>query len=136
VTDHFSFTKLVVADLEASARFYTTVFGVREQTRVHAEIAGRPIDEILYEATGPGGATFALLRYGDATAPSHEEVILGIVTSDLDGVVDRVGGAGGTVVQAPTAMPEHGVTVAFVTDLEGHLIEVVELLPAGPATNQ
>jgi predicted enzyme related to lactoylglutathione lyase len=119
VTDHFSFTKLVVADLEASARFYTTVFGVREQTRVHAEIAGRPIDEILYEATGPG-----------------EEVILGIVTSDLDGVVDRVGGAGGTVVQAPTAMPEHGVTVAFVTDLEGHLIEVVELLPAGPATNQ
>ncbi len=130
MTDHFAFTKLVVADLEASARFYTAVFGVREQTRVHAEIAGRPIDEILYEATAPGGATFALLRYGDVTTPSSEEVILGIVTTDVAGVVARVGEAGGSVVQAPTAMPEHGVTVAFVADTEGHLIEVVELLSA------
>ena len=130
MTDHFSFTKLVVADLDASAHFYTAVFGVKEQARVRAEIAGRPIDEILYEATAPGGGTFALLRYGDVTAPSHDEVILGIVTSDLAGVVTRVGDAGGSVVQAPTAMPEHGVTVAFVADPEGHLIEVVQLLSA------
>jgi len=95
---------------------------------VHAEIAGRPIDEILDEATAPGGGTFALLRSGDGTTPSHEEVILGIVTSDLAGLVSRVGDADGSVVQAPTAVPEHGVTVAFLSDPEGHLIEVVQLL--------
>ena len=128
MTDHFSFTKLVVADLDASARFYTAVFGLVEQARVHAEIAGRSIDEILYQPTAPGGGTFALLRYGDVTTPSHEEVILGIVTGDLAGVVARVGEAGGAVVQPPTAMPEHGVTVAFVADPEGHLVEVVQLL--------
>jgi predicted enzyme related to lactoylglutathione lyase len=129
VSEHVAFTKLVVADLDASARFYTEVFGVREQRRVHAEIAGRPIDEILYDATGPGGATFGLLRYGDATGPASGEVILGIVTTDVAGVVARVAAAGGTVVEAPHAMPEHGVRVAFVTDVEGHLVEVVELLP-------
>ena len=130
MNDHFSFTKLVVADLEASARFYTAVFGLRQQTRVQAEIAGRPIDEILFEPTAPGGGAFVLLRYADVTSPSSEEVIIGIVTTDVAGVVARVGDAGGSVVQAPTAMPEHGVTVAFVADTEGHLIEVVELLPS------
>ena len=129
--DHFGFTKLVVADLDACARFYTAVFGVREQTRVHAQIAGRPIDEILYEATAPGGGTFALLRFADVPAPAHDEVILGMITTDLAGVVARCTAAGGSVVQPPTAMPEHGVLVAFLSDVEGHLLEVVQLLGGG-----
>jgi catechol 2,3-dioxygenase-like lactoylglutathione lyase family enzyme len=117
-----------VGDLDASARFYTEVFGGREQARVHAEIAGRTIDEILYEPTAPGGDTFALLRFEDLPHPATDAVILGFVTDDLDAVVARCTAAGGTAVQAPTAMPEHGVTVAFLADADGHLIEVVELL--------
>ena len=62
---HFGFTKLVVADLDGSAAFYATVFGMVEQRRVHAEIAGRAIDEILFSNTAPGAATFVLLRFAD-----------------------------------------------------------------------
>ena len=34
-----------------------------------------------------------------------------------------------TVVAPMRTQPEHGVIVAFVSDNEGHLIEVVEMLP-------
>jgi predicted enzyme related to lactoylglutathione lyase len=129
-TDHFGFTKLVVADLEKSAAFYTAVFGLREQYRVSSDIAGRGIDEILFEATAPGAATFVLLRFAGTTAPSGDELILGFITDDVDGVMTRAVEAGGAVAQAPREQAEHGVKVGFVTDVEGHLVEVVQLLAA------
>jgi len=82
-------------------------------------------------AHGAGGATFALLRYGDPTAPSSDEVILGIVT-DLAGVVARLRTP--AIHRPARRHAEHGVSVAFVADTEGHLIEVVELL--GPDARQ
>jgi lactoylglutathione lyase len=126
--EHFGFTKLVVADLEASARFYTDVFGVKEHARVRAEIAGRGIDEIMFDATNAGGATFVLLHFDGQDSPSSDEVILGFICPDVDDIVERATAAGGGVAQAPMVQPEHGVKVGFVTDNEGHLIEVVELL--------
>ena len=130
-TAHFGFTKLVVVDLDASAAFYTTVFGMEEQSRVHAEIAGRTIDEILFSATAPGAATFVLLRFADQTTASQAEVILGFITDDIDTLFERAQAAGGAVAQAVEAQPQHGVRVGFLTDPEGHLVEVVELLAAG-----
>jgi predicted enzyme related to lactoylglutathione lyase len=126
--DHFGFTKLVVADLDKCAAFYSQVFGVKEQYRVHADICGREIDEILFEATAPGGASFVLLRFAGAISPSSEEVILGFIADDVDAVCARVAEAGGSVAQEAREQPEHGVKVAFVTDVENHLIEVVQLL--------
>jgi hypothetical protein len=35
--------------------------------------------------------------------------------------------AGGSVVDPIRALPEHRLRVAFVKDVEGHLIEVVQL---------
>jgi predicted enzyme related to lactoylglutathione lyase len=126
---HFGFTKLLVADLEASAAFYTAVFGLKEQYRVHADIAGREIDEILFEATAPGAGTFVLLRFEGVTKPSSDEVILGFIATDIDAVVQRAVDAGGAVAREVLTQVEHGAKVAFVTDIEGHLIEVVEMLP-------
>jgi catechol 2,3-dioxygenase-like lactoylglutathione lyase family enzyme len=126
--DHFGFTKLVVGDLEKSAAFYKSVCGLTEMARVNAEIEGRPIREIMFNATGQGAATFVLLSYSDTPAPQIGELILGFITKDVVAFVARARGAGGSVVQPPMAQPEHGVKVAFVRDIEGHLIEVVELL--------
>lgn len=125
---HFSCTKLVVGDLEKACAFYTSVFGLTEQARVDAAIEGRPISEIMFHPTAPGGATFVLLAYGDAPAPALSEAITLFITPDLAGLLEKIPGAGGRVVQPMQAMPEHGVKVAFVRDNEGHLIEVVELL--------
>lgn len=125
---HFSFTKLVVGDLDACASFYAETFGLFEQYRVTDAIGGRRIDEILFTPTGEGGATFALLTFGDAPAPSG--VIPGFVTDELDAVFTRGAAAGGSVVQAPIDMPQHGHRVGFLADPEGRVIEVVQALGA------
>ena len=125
---HFGFTKLLVNDLDKTAAFYKSVCGLVETARVSDAIAGRQIEEVLFNATGEGGATFVLLKFVDAPKPTNDEVILGFVTSDLEAFVQRACAAGGTVVQGIRAVPAHGVKVAFVTDVEGHLIEVVQML--------
>jgi lactoylglutathione lyase len=129
MTDHFGFTKLLVTDLEVSARFYTTVFGLEEHGRVQSEIADRKISEIIFKPDAPGASGFVLLHFDGVTSPSSDEVILGFVTDDLSQLVSRVEGAGGTVTAPPRKMHEHGIIVAFVNDNEGHLIEAVEMLP-------
>ena len=126
--NHFGFTKLVVADLDRCATFYAEVFGLTEQARVTADIDGRRIDEIMYEPTAAGGASFVLLRFPDLASPGADGVIPGFVTDDAAGVVERTVAAGGSVVEGVRDRPEHGVRVAFVADVEGRLIEVVELL--------
>ena len=128
MTSHFGFTKLVVQDLDAMSAFYKEVAGLVEMARVQDVVGDRQIDEILFNATGEGGATFVLFKFLDRDAPVQEEVILGFQTDDVASFVERAEKAGGKVVQPIEVKEAHGVKVAFVTDPEGHLIEVVELL--------
>ena len=124
----FGFTKLVVGDLEKSAEFYKAVCGVAEQARVDDVLAGRPISEILFNPGMPGGPTFVLFSFRDTPVPTNSEVILGFMTPDLDAFLTRARTAGGTVLENQGSRPEHGVRVAVVADIEGHLIEVVQML--------
>jgi predicted enzyme related to lactoylglutathione lyase len=123
---HFSFTKLVVGDLARSAAFYEATCGLTLQARVDTEVGGRRLSEILYQPTAPGGATFVLLHWEDTPRTVSSELILGFATSDLDAFVARAVASGGSVETAPYAIPEMKIRVAFVRDVEGHRIEVVE----------
>jgi predicted enzyme related to lactoylglutathione lyase len=67
-----------------------------------------------------------LLHYIDATEPSSSEVILGFLTPDADALIERALAAGGAVVREPTLHADIGVKVGFITDIENHLIEVVQ----------
>ena len=125
---YFGFTKLVVGDLEKSARFYKSVCGLTEQARIDSAVGGRAMSEILFNPSTAGGATFVLLAFHDQPQPASSETILGFTTTDIAGFVDRVRSTGGTIVDDIAARPEHGVKVAIVNDPEGHMIEVVELL--------
>jgi len=124
----FGFTKLIVGDLEKSAAFYKSVCGVVEQARIDDVLDGRPMSEVLFNPAAPGGPTFVLLTFSDTPKPAASEVILGFITPDLDALLDRARAAGGTVVEEMGSRPELGVKVAFVRDIEGHLIEVVQML--------
>ncbi len=125
---HFGCTKLVVADLDKASDFYKSVFGLIEQHRVLAKIEGRPVTEILFEATAPGAAIFVLMAYNDGAAPALSESINLFITPDLAGILEKARKAGGRIVQAASDMPEHGVKVAFLRDPEGHLLQVVQFL--------
>ncbi|HEX4507715.1 MAG TPA: VOC family protein [Alphaproteobacteria bacterium] len=125
---HFSCTKLIVADLESAHAFYTSVFGLQEMARVDAAIEGRPIREIMFHPTAPGGSTFVLLTYPDTQKPSLSEAITLFIMPDLAALPEKVRAAGGRITDEARDMPEHGVRVAFARDNEGHLIEIVQML--------
>lgn len=123
----FTFTKLVVDDLEKMASFYGQVFELEQITRMQDAIGSDAIDEIILGTAGaltPGA--LILLRYVDERRPQNGEVILGFTTRDLPALLDRVRAAGGSVHCDIRDFPDMKVRVAFATDPEGHLIEIVE----------
>lgn len=124
----FMFTKLNVHDLDAAAAFYASVVGLVEMARVEAVIAGRPVTEVVYMPTYPGGPMFVLAHFHDAPAPATGELIMGFASQDLDAFVARAQLAGGTVIEAAHDIPEAGMRVAFVADTEGHILEVTQML--------
>ena len=122
----YSFTKLVVHDLEAMARYYADVYGLTQLQRVQAEIDSAPIDEIILGREG-AYAGLILLQWVGQDPPPVGEVILGFTTSDLAALVERAVGAGGAVRDAPHEVAAAGgLLVGFLTDPEGHLAEVVQ----------
>ena len=129
----FSFTKLVVRDLEKMAAFYGDVYGLHAVNRQRGHrIGGEPIDEIMMSAD-PDAAfgSFVLLEYLDRGPSPDGEVILGFVTDDLPALLERVRAAGGAVHAPIQEMPELRLRVAFATDPEGHLAELVQMLTRG-----
>jgi predicted enzyme related to lactoylglutathione lyase len=124
------FTKLVVHDLDGMAAFYRDAYRLHAVKRVRGErIAGEEIDEIMLAADpdAPFG-NFVLLKYVGRESARTREVLLGFVTDDLPTLLDRIVAAGGAVHDPMREMPELGVRVAFATDPEGHVAELVQLV--------
>lgn len=127
----FGFTKLIVHDLEKLAAFYREVYGLHAVHRLRGEsIAGEEIDEIMLSAD-PNAAygTLVLLEYPGRGPSPNGELILGFTTDDLPALLDRVRAAGGRIHAPIKEMPELSLRVAFATDPEGHLAELVQMLP-------
>jgi predicted enzyme related to lactoylglutathione lyase len=125
-----SFTKLIVHDLEKLAAFYCEVYGLHAVHRLRGEsIGGEEIDEIMLSADPKAAyGSLVLLQYlGRGPSPSGE-LILGFTTDDLPALLERVSRAGGRVHAPIKEMPELALRVAFATDPEGHLAELVQML--------
>lgn len=132
----FSFTKVIVDDLDRPAAFYKSVFGMRELARIQDALTPeRPIEEIILSLADDmaGEPPLILFKFLGEAPPAASDVILGFAVPDVDAVVERVKSAGGKVVREPRDQPEHGVRVAFATDCDGRLLEIVQMLgaPAG-----
>ena len=126
----YAFTKLVVGDLDRTADFYKAVFDYRELQRVSSAVAGEPIEEIILirGADMAGEVTLVIWRWPGRPAPRDSDVIPGFITTDIDTVFARAEAAGGRIVQTPRNMPDHGVRVGFIADVDARLIEVVQML--------
>lgn len=124
----FSAAKLVVADLEKCARFYGAVFGLEPAARVDAELNGRNFSEIIYSKASPEAASFVLFAYHDAPTPVGGETIVVFRTDDVDKTVKLFCKHGGVLDYGPEAWPDHGVKSAFLRDIEGHVVELIEVI--------
>ncbi len=129
---NYGFTKIIVGDLERPADFYKSVFEYHELQRVASDVAGEPMEEIIMVrgADMAGEVTLVIWKWPKRPPPRESDVILGFITTDIDTVFARTVTAGGRVVQSPRNMPEHGVRVGFIADVDGRLIEVVQMLAA------
>ena len=125
-TEIFAFTKLIVGDLDRCATFYEGVCGTRPQSRIQGSVGGRAITEIIYEPMNKGGASLVLLAYDDDPKPAFGETIVGFASPDAEAFIARAVAAGGTAVEALRDAPTLRLKVGFVSDPEGHLIEVIE----------
>lgn len=126
---NFGFTKLIVHDLEKMVTFYRDVYGLHAVNRVTGEsIGGEQIDEIMLSADPKAQwSSLVLLKYLAREASPNGEVILGFTSDDLPALLDRVTKAGGAVTAPIKELPHLGVRVAFATDPEGHLAELVQV---------
>lgn len=132
----FSFTKIIVDEIDKPAAFYKTVFGMRELARIQDALTPeRLIEEIILTLADDMASEppLVLFKFLGEPAPAASDVILGFIVPDVDATVERALNAGGKVVRAPKDQPEHGVRVAFATDCDGRLLEIVQMLaaPAG-----
>lgn len=129
MTSH-AFTKLIVSDLEGMAAFYSEAYGLHAAHRVTGEsIGGESIDEIMMSPDPDAQwSALVLLSYVGRPAAQNGEVILGFTTDDLSALLERVVKAGGRVQAPAKELPHLGVRVAFATDPEGHLAELVQVL--------
>jgi len=121
-----NFTKLIVGDLERSAAYYESVFGLGELYRFEGKIAGDPFQQVVLGIDG-GMAGLILVRFTERDAPPNGAVILGFMTADLAGLVERAVAAGGTVHSDARDPKLPGVAlVGFLADPDGHLAEVLQ----------
>jgi predicted enzyme related to lactoylglutathione lyase len=126
---NFSFTKLVVDDLDRMAAYYVEVFDLHVTGRLLLEpgAIGERIEEVfLCESPDDRYGAFILFKFLEREAPRDVETIVGFQTCDMDTVLARADRLGGKLAAPIKAMPELGVRVAMLLDPEGHLCELVE----------
>ena len=125
-----AFTKLVVHDLEGMAAFYREAYGLHAVQRISGERIGcEKIDEILL-STDPAAAwgALVLLRYlGRGAPPTGEAISASPPTICRTARAGMRGRRRGRRAAHGDARAE--AVRAFATDPEGHLAELVQLVP-------
>lgn len=115
---------ITVSDLERSVAFWQDVVGLPVQSRT--EIPG--VLEAVLQAP-QGGSRMQLAQFLDRDEPVDMGTAmwkLYVNTDDCRALFDRCVAAGCEVQSAPERLDRWPVTVAFVKDLDGYLLELIE----------
>ena len=112
-------TFVYTANLEESAQFYEDVMGLtlaRDQTACR-----------IYHITG---SSYVGICQRDDAHPIHDrrDIILTLVTSDVDGWYDVLRSRGATIEKTPSTNPKFNIYHFFLRDPNGYLIEIQRFL--------
>jgi lactoylglutathione lyase len=126
ITMKFAYTILYVPDVSRSLDFYGSAFGLKRrslhESGMYGELETGSITlsfaaEPLAQSNIPGGFQPASLT----RQPAASEVAF--ATADVPAAYERALAAGALAVAAPMSKP-WGQVVAYVRDLDGHLVEL------------
>ena len=121
----FALTKLHVMDIPKMEKFYCGCLGFEVSARLDLDEQSGNLEELMLTMKG-GSTALNLANYRDRPAAPTGEAVIGLHVTDLDATVAAMVAAGGTVTVEPMDMPEHKLRLAFVSDPEGHWIELLE----------
>jgi lactoylglutathione lyase len=115
---------IYVEDIERSAAFYSEAIGLKIQGRTEIP----DVHEIVLAADKGGGRLQLAERYEGRQAVDHGFALWKIYMNvdNCQEVYDRALAAGATSQMEPTKLDRWPVTVAFVYDPDGYLVELVE----------
>jgi glyoxylase I family protein len=125
---------LAVAGLEAAAAWFSDVFGLVPELSLRVDAIDLSIEMLIHPEFGyrlellhrPGSDGQAAKPADPAEAAGREGYgHVAFDVADLDGAYDRAVARGARPVMPPCPSPEPGVRMAFVTDPEGNLIELL-----------
>lgn len=113
-----------VSDLERSEHFYVDVLGLEVLNRIET-----PDVRETFLGSSTGGSQLALARHADGRAvePGGGMWKVYLATDDAQGLYDRALAAGAEGVAAPRHLERFRVTIAFLHDPDGHLLELGQL---------
>ena len=122
----FSFVKIIVRDIAAMERFYTESLGFTVQDRISA----KEFDEVML-AQKEGAFTLVLYHHTDKRALDlgNGWGPLGFIVRDCAATHAALIAKGASEARAPTKFG--AMTVSFVSDPEGHQIELLQLPATG-----
>ncbi len=116
---------IYVKDLEKSIAFYTDAIGLKLQGRTEID----DVHEAVVAADQGGGRLQLAERYNNGQEVDHGFALWKIYfnVDDCAEVHDRAVAAGATSTMAPQRLDRWPVTVAFVEDPDGYLVELVQM---------
>jgi lactoylglutathione lyase len=120
-----------VRDLDRSVAFWEGVMGIPVQSRTEIPIAR----EAVLQAK-EGGSRMQLAQQLDHEGPVDMGSAmwkLYVNTDDCQAIYDKAIAAGCESVSAPAQLDRWPVTVAFVKDLDGYLLELIEYHQGTPS---
>ena len=117
---------LNVSDLERSERFYVDVLGLEVQARIQTP----DVQEIILGSPA-GGSQLALAQHADGRAvePGGGMWKVYLATDDSEGLFRKAVEAGAEPVAGPRHLERFKVTISFVRDPDGHLLELGQQHP-------
>lgn len=119
----FTFTKVVVGDLDAQCGFYVAVLGLSAVHRMANGEGAEKHEQVVLRGDGEG-PSLVLVAYSSREVPVPGEAVLGFEVADVDVTVHAAVEAGGSVRVAPKSAG--GSRVAVVLDPEGHAVELLQ----------
>lgn len=112
-----------VSDLEATSAFYCEGIGLEYARDFTSDGVTN------YFVTGQSDAEIQFKHDPDRDPPDHGDGFghLAVGVDDTAATVDRLADDWGTeVVKPPTVLEDTGSTIAFVTDPDGYVVELVQ----------
>jgi lactoylglutathione lyase len=113
-----------VSDLDRAVEFWEKIVGIPVQSRT--EIPN--VKEVVLQAEA-GGSRLQLAQHLDREGPIDMGTAMWKIyvdTDDCQALYDRAIAAGCESVSAPQKLDRWPVTVAFITDFDGYLIELIQ----------